>query len=168
MPSTTVSLMRLIISAVGRLKDGPERALLERYQDRLAPLAKRLGLGPVSWHETPESRAADAARRCGEEGVALLKPLRDADFLIALDVRGKGLSSEGIAQLLAARRDAGSKMAGFIVGGPDGLSDAVLAAVDVRLSLGPVTLPHGLARIVLAEQLYRAATILSGHPYHRA
>jgi 23S rRNA (pseudouridine1915-N3)-methyltransferase len=160
--------MRLIVSAVGRLKDGPERALLQRYQDRLAPLAKRLGLAPVSWHETGESRASDAARRREEEGVALLKPVRDADFLIALDVRGKGLTSEAIASLLAEKRDAGAKTAGLIIGGPDGLSDAALGAAQVRLSLGAITLPHGLARIILAEQLYRAATILSGHPYHRA
>ena len=87
--------MRLIVSAVGRLKDGPERALLERYQDRLAPLAKRLGLAPVSWHETGESRAQDAARRREEEGAALLRPMREADFLIALDVRGKALEQRG-------------------------------------------------------------------------
>jgi 23S rRNA (pseudouridine1915-N3)-methyltransferase len=160
--------MRLIVSAIGRLKDGPERALLERYQERLAPLAKRLGLAPVTWHETGESRAADAARRREEEGVALLKPMREADFLIALDVRGKALSSEAIAKLLAERRDTGIKAAGLLIGGPDGLSDGVRGAAHLHLSLGAITLPHGLARIVLAEQLYRAATILSGHPYHRA
>src|SRR5262245_51374973 len=159
--------MRLIVSAVGRLKEGPERALLERYQDRLAPLAKRLGLAPVSWHETGESRAADAARRRGEEGAALLRPVREAEFLIALDVRGKALSSEAIARLLADRRDAGTKAAGLLIGGADGLSDTVRATAQLHLSLGAITLPHGLARIVLAEQLYRAATILSGHPYHR-
>jgi 23S rRNA (pseudouridine1915-N3)-methyltransferase len=159
--------MRLTVSAVGRLKEGPERALLERYQERLAPLAKRLGLAPVAWHETTESHAADAARRREEEGAALLKPVREAGFLIALDARGEALSSEAFARLLADRRDAGVKAAGLLIGGPDGLSDAVLAAAQLRLSLGAITLPHALARIVLAEQLYRAATILSGHPYHR-
>ena len=159
--------MRLIVSTVGRLKDGPERALLERYQNRLAPLARRLGLAPVCWHETGESRAHDAARRREEEGAALLKPVHEADFLIALDVRGKALSSDAIARLLAERRDAGTKATGIIIGGPDGLGDTALAAARLRLSLGTITLPHGLARIVLAEQLYRAVTILSGHPYHR-
>ncbi len=159
--------MRLIVSTVGRLKDGPERALLERYQNRLAPLARRLGLAPVCWHETGESRAHDAARRREEEGAALLKPVREADFLIALDVRGNALSSDAIARLLAERRDAGTKATGIIIGGPDGLGDTALAAARLRLSLGAITLPHGLARIVLAEQLYRAVTILSGHPYHR-
>jgi 23S rRNA (pseudouridine1915-N3)-methyltransferase len=160
--------MRLIVSAVGRLKDGPERALLERYQGRLAPLAKRLGLAPIAWHETAESRAGDAARRREEEGAALLRPVREADFLVALDARGKALGSEAFARLLAEKRDGGAKAAGLLIGGPDGLSDAARAAAHVVLSFGAITLPHGLARIVLAEQLYRAATILSGHPYHRA
>jgi 23S rRNA (pseudouridine1915-N3)-methyltransferase len=160
--------MRLIVSAVGRLKDGPERALIERYQQRLTPLAKRLGLAPVTWHETGESRAGDAARRREEEGAALLKPLREADFIVALDARGKALTSEAFARLLAEKRDAGARAAGIMIGGPDGLSDAARAAANLELSFGAITLPHGLARIVLAEQLYRAATILSGHPYHRA
>jgi 23S rRNA (pseudouridine1915-N3)-methyltransferase len=160
--------MRLIIAAVGRLKDGPERALLERYQQRLVPLAKRLGLAPVVWHETGESRAADAPRRREEEGVVLLRLAREVDCLIALDERGKAMGSAAFAQLLAARRDGGAKTAALLIGGPDGLSDAVRSAAQMQLSLGPMTLPHGLARVVLAEQLYRAATILSGHPYHRA
>jgi 23S rRNA (pseudouridine1915-N3)-methyltransferase len=159
--------MRLIIATVGRLKDGPERALLQRYQERLAPLAKRLGLAPVAWHEIAESRAADAARRREEEGTALLKLVREADLVIALDERGKALSSAAFARLLAEKRDGGAKAAGILIGGPDGLSDAARAAAHVQLAFGAITLPHGLARVVLAEQLYRAATILSGHPYHR-
>ncbi len=85
--------MRLIIAAVGRLKDGPERELLERYRDRFADLGKRLGLAPVVWHELAESRAATATKRCAEEGAALLKLARDADAIIALDERGKALTS---------------------------------------------------------------------------
>jgi 23S rRNA (pseudouridine1915-N3)-methyltransferase len=159
--------MRMIVAAVGRLKDGPERALLARYQERLAPLAKRLGLGPVVWHETGESRAGDATRRREEEGQALLKLVRGADFIVALDARGKALTSEAFARLLAQKRDGGTEAAGLLVGGPDGLSDGVRSAAHLQLALGAMTLPHGLARIVLAEQLYRAATILRGHPYHR-
>jgi 23S rRNA (pseudouridine1915-N3)-methyltransferase len=159
--------MRLIIAAVGRLKEGPERALLARYQERLGPLAKRLGLAPVVWHETVESRAGDAPRRREEEGAALLKLVRGADFMIALDVRGKALGSDAFARLLAGKRDGGTDAAGLLIGGPDGLSDGVRAAAHLELSLGAMTLPHGLARIVVAEQLYRAATVLSGHPYHR-
>ena len=131
------------------------------------PLAKRLGLAPVSWHETPESRAGDAARRREEEGGALLRLVREADFIIALDARGKTLGSEAFARLLAEKRDAGAKAAGLLIGGPDGLSDAARAAAHLVLSFGAITLPHGLARVILAEQLYRAATVLSGHPYHK-
>jgi 23S rRNA (pseudouridine1915-N3)-methyltransferase len=160
--------MRLIVCAVGRLKEGPERALLEKYRERLAPLAKRLGLAPVAWHEVGESRAGEAAKRRDEEAAALLKLAREAEFLIALDERGKPLTSEAFARVLAKARDGGAKAAGILIGGPDGLGDAVGAVAHLQLSLGAITLPHGLARIVLAEQLYRAATILSGHPYHRS
>ncbi len=160
--------MRLIIAAVGRLKDGAERELLQRYRDRLAAMAKRLGLGPVAWHEIAESRAAAPAKRAAEEGGALLKLARDADMIIALDERGKAVTSEGLAQLLRKARDGGIGTMAVIIGGPDGLTSAVREAARHTLSFGAITLPHGLARIVLAEQLYRAATILAGHPYHRA
>jgi len=160
--------MRLIIAAVGRLKDGPERALFERYRDRFEPLGKRLGIAPVTWQEIGESRAADTAKRREEEGAALLKLTREAEFIIALDERGKHLTSETFAKTLAKTRDGGAKAAGIIIGGPDGLSDAVRDAARLHVALGAMTLPHQLVRVVLAEQLYRAATILSGHPYHRA
>jgi 23S rRNA (pseudouridine1915-N3)-methyltransferase len=160
--------MRLIVCAVGRLKQGPERALLEKYRDRVEPLARRLGLAPVVWHEVGESRAGDAARRRAEEGAALLKLAREAEFFVALDERGKPLASEAFARVLAEARDGGAQAAAILTGGPDGLSQEVRDAARLVLSLGAVTLPHGLARIVLAEQLYRAATILGGHPYHRA
>jgi 23S rRNA (pseudouridine1915-N3)-methyltransferase len=160
--------MRLIIAAVGRLKDGAERELVARYRDRLDGMARRLALAPVTWDEIGESRAGTAARRCHEEGAALLELARDADIIIALDERGKQLSSEAFARMLAKHRDGGAGTLAILVGGPDGLGEEVSRLADVRLSLGPMTLPHGLARIVLAEQLYRAATILAGHPYHRA
>jgi len=160
--------MRLIIAAVGRLKDGPERALFEKYRDRFEPLGKRLGLAPVTWHEFGESRAADTVKRRDEEGTGLLKLTRDAEFIIALDERGKHLTSETFAKTLAKTRDGGAKAAGIVIGGPDGLSDAVRDAARLPVAFGAMTLPHQLVRIVLAEQLYRAATILSGHPYHRA
>ena len=160
--------MRLVIATVGRLKDGPERALFEKYRDRFEPLAKRLGLAPVTWQEIGESRAADVAKRRDEEGAALLKLVREAEFIIALDERGKQLTSDQFAKTLAKTRDGGAKAAGIIIGGPDGLSQAVRDAAKVQVALGAMTLPHQLVRIVLAEQLYRAGTILSGHPYHRA
>ena len=160
--------MRLIIAAVGRLKDGAERQLLERYRDRFGAMGKRMGLAPVAWHELAESRAANPIKRSAEEGAALLKLARDADRIVALDERGKALTSEGFAQFLRKVRDDGAGTMAILVGGPDGLAPAVREAAHTVLSFGAITLPHGLARIVLAEQLYRAATILAGHPYHRA
>ena len=160
--------MRIVVAAIGRLKDGAERDLLARYRDRFEGMGKRLGLAPVLWHEVAESRAGTAVKRCSDEGAALLDLARDASFIIALDERGKSLTSEAFARLLAKTRDDGAGLLAILVGGPDGLSDTVRKAAHVKLSLGALTLPHGLARIVLAEQLYRAATILAGHPYHRA
>jgi 23S rRNA (pseudouridine1915-N3)-methyltransferase len=159
--------MHLIVAAVGRVKDGAERQLLGRYRDRFADLGKRLGFAPVAWQELSQSRAGDAEQRRDEEAAALLKRARDAQRIIALDERGKALGSQAFAQLLAKLRDEGTGTLAILVGGPDGLGPAVREAAHTTLALGPMTLPHGLARIVLAEQLYRAATILAGHPYHR-
>jgi 23S rRNA (pseudouridine1915-N3)-methyltransferase len=159
--------MHLIVAAVGRLKDGAERELLGRYRERFADLGKRLGLGPVAWQELSQSRAGDAARRRDEEAAALLKRARHAQRIIALDERGKALSSQAFAQLLAKLRDEGTGTLAILIGGPDGLAPTVRDAAHATLAFGAMTLPHGLARIVLAEQLYRAATILAGHPYHR-
>lgn len=160
-------LVRLIVAVVGRLKEGPERALFERYRERFDALGRRLGLAPVVWSEVGEGRARDAKARREDEGVALSKQLRECDYIIALDERGRLLTSNAFAATLAKVRDDGTKCAGIVVGGPDGLSDNILALARLRISLGPMTLPHTLARILLAEQLYRAATILGGHPYHR-
>lgn len=160
--------MRLLVAAIGRLKDGAERELLTRYVSRFEPIAKRLGITPVTWLEFPESRAASLEKRCAEEAAVLLNAARDAGHIIALDVAGKALSSDAFARSLASIRDAGHKSAAILIGGPDGFAPDLLKAAHLRFSLGAITLPHALARIVLAEQLYRAATILSGHPYHRA
>lgn len=160
--------MRVVIAAVGRLKVGPERLLFERYRARFEAAGRRLGLAPVVVGETAESQASSAEQRRKEEAAALLKLTREAETLIALHGAGKSRSSEGLAELLRNVRDAGSKTLGLVVGGPDGLAADLLARASHKVSFGPITLPHQLARIVLAEQLYRAATILAGHPYHRA
>jgi 23S rRNA (pseudouridine1915-N3)-methyltransferase len=159
--------MRVVIAAVGRLKEGPERALFEKYRVRFEAAGRRLGLAPVLWGESSESRAATVAQRQTEEEAALRKLTRDAESIIALHLGGRAYSSENFARLLARLRDDGTKAAAFAIGGPDGLSAALLAAANHKVSFGAITLPHQLARIVLAEQLYRATTILAGHPYHR-
>ena len=158
--------MRLSIAAVGRLKDGAERVLVDRYLKRLVA-AKSLGLGPVVEKEIAEARHATAAERQSDEAARLLKLVGDADLLIALDERGKAMTSAAFAAWLGARRDDGHRHAAFLIGGADGHGLAVRANAHLLLSLGPMTLAHGLARAVLAEQLYRATTILAGHPYHR-
>jgi len=159
--------MRLIVAAVGRLKSGGERALFEKYRDRCDGAGKRLGIAPILWQEIGESRAALVAKRRAEEGAALLKVVRGADVVIALDEMGKMLTSPAFARLLGGLRDEGRKTTALLIGGADGLGRDVVDTAQFTLSFGAITLPHQLARIVLAEQLYRAATILSGHPYHR-
>ncbi len=159
--------MRLMIAAVGRLKD-TERELVERYVERFDAAGRALKLGPLQISEIPESRAATAELRKADEAQRLLKAATGADVNVALDEGGRALSSGTFASLLAKERDGGARTTAFLIGGPDGHGAEALAAAKLRLSLGALTLPHGLARIVLAEQLYRAATILSGHPYHRA
>jgi 23S rRNA (pseudouridine1915-N3)-methyltransferase len=159
--------MRLLIAAVGKLKQGPESELFAHYLGRAEAAGRKLHLSPVSCVEVAESRAATAGARMKEESQSLRGKIPASHKLIALDPEGKGISSEDFAKLLAAHRDQGSEGLAFLIGGADGLAkEAVDKAVKV-VSLGPMTLPHGLARIVLAEQIYRAATILQGHPYHR-
>lgn len=160
--------MRFILATVGRLKDGAERELYERYRDRFDAQGRALSLGPLQLTELPESRAQSAALRKADEAQRLLRAAADADVRVVLHETGKAMSSDAFAKWLAARRDAGSKALALMIGGPDGHGPDVLAGATLQLSLGPMTLPHGLARVVLAEQLYRAATILAGHPYHRA
>jgi 23S rRNA (pseudouridine1915-N3)-methyltransferase len=159
--------MRIVLAAVGRLKESAERDIVDRYVGRFDAVGRKLGLGPIDIVELGESRAASAEVRKADEAQRLLKAVAPAGYRIALDEGGKSLTSAAFAKLLAARRDAGVKVIGVMIGGPDGHGAAALAAADLRLSLGAMTLPHGLARAVLAEQLYRTATILSGHPYHR-
>ena len=159
--------MRILIAAIGKLKDAEERAISERYAKRFTGAAGAIGLGPVEIREFPESWAASAGERKRDEAARLLKSTA-ADFVVALDPTGRSLSSEAFAALLGGKRDDGAKTCAFLIGGPDGHGDNALDTAQLKLSLGPLTLPHGLARVVLIEQLYRAATILSGHPYHRA
>jgi len=160
--------MRLLIAAVGKLKQGPERELCVHYIARAEALGRSLGLSPLSTVELSEAKDADAKARRAAEADALLAKVPPHHTLICLDPAGKALSSEGLAGFLGQARDGGAAGLAFLVGGPDGLGAAALERADLSLSLGAMTLPHGLARIVLAEQLYRAMTILAGHPYHRA
>ncbi|MGB3501823.1 MAG: 23S rRNA (pseudouridine(1915)-N(3))-methyltransferase RlmH [Mesorhizobium sp.] len=159
--------MRVGIFAVGRMKAGPERELSARYLDRFAKAGPALGLDYSGLTEITESRAQTADLRKQEEGRALLQAA-DGAALILLDETGKNLSSAEFAQKLADIRDRGAKSALLAIGGADGHDPALKAQATLVLSFGAATWPHQMVRIMLAEQLYRAATILSGHPYHRA
>ena len=158
--------MRLTIAAVGRLKDGAERVLVARYLERLGA-AKSIGLGPAREREIAEARQSSAAERQADEAGRLLKQAGDADVIVALDERGKAMTSPAFAAWLGRHRDEGRRHAAFLIGGADGHGEAARAAAALTLSLGAMTLSHGLTRVILAEQLYRATTILAGHPYHR-
>ena len=160
--------MGLVIAAIGKLKQGPERELFAHYLGRAEAAGRKLHLSPLSVIEVAESKAATAPARNKAEGEALLAKVPASHRLICLDPGGEALSSEAFARLLAKFRDEGTDGVAFVVGGADGLGKDVLTKAARLVSLGPMTLPHGLARIVLAEQIYRAATILAGHPYHRA
>lgn len=159
--------MRLVIVAVGRLKGDAERLLMSRYQERLTPLGRSLGLGPLTVVETTLSRHRTGSERQLDEATALLAKVPEHAHLIAMDERGKARSSEAFAHHIAALRDDGIRDLVLAIGGADGHHPELLAAAKERLSLGSMTLPHELARCILAEQLYRAVTILAKHPYHR-
>lgn len=158
--------MHLTIAAVGKLK-GPESELYQRYEKRVTQAGRPLKMGPLTTLEIGESRKGSAVERCAGEAEALLGRIPDKAMLIALDEKGDALTSEGFAGFLRKQRDAGPPSLAFVLGGPDGHGIATRERAMRKLSLGAITLPHGLARVVLVEQLYRAMTILAGHPYHR-
>ncbi len=155
--------MRLHICAVGRLRAGPERALVDDYLTRLDRTGRALGLGPASEHEVEDRKGGGMA----VEAELLRKAVPAGARLALLDERGKTLSSPEFARLLARWRDDGAQDTAFVIGGADGIDPALRAEADIALSFGPMVWPHMLARVMLAEQLYRAASILAGAPYHR-
>ena len=156
----------MTILAIGRLGRCPEASLVHGYAERASAVGRSLGLGPVDVAEIEPRKAGKAA-----EGEALLAAVgaidRSGRHLIACDEHGAAGGSRAFAQALGSLRDQGVRRTVFLVGGADGLSDAALQAGEARLSFGPQTWPHALARVMLAEQIYRAATLLAGGPYHR-
>jgi len=160
--------MRLIVAAVGRLKQGPERELAAWYCKRAAATGRPLGWREVEVIEIRESRAQDRDRRRTEESIALANVIPDGAVVAVLDERGENLDSPALAGLIRQWRVDGCASACFIIGGADGLAPSLLQRAKVRLAFGTATWPHQLVRIMLLEQIYRAGTILSGHPYHRA
>lgn len=160
--------MHIVCLAVGRLKPGAESELTSRYFERARKLGRGLGFQGFTTVEIAESRAVRAANRMAQEGEALAAQVAGSGRIVCLHAGSSSEDSESFAAALRRDADAGVPRLVFVIGGPDGLSPAVLARADRQLSFGRLTWPHQLVRVLLAEQLYRAMTILSGHPYHRA
>ncbi|MBE2278460.1 MAG: 23S rRNA (pseudouridine(1915)-N(3))-methyltransferase RlmH [Rhodobacteraceae bacterium] len=156
--------MRVHLCAVGRLRAGPERMLLDDYLDRFGRQGRALGLGPAQEREVEDRKNAGAEA----EAALLARAVPPGALLCILDERGQTATSPEFAALLAKWRDAGRQDLAFAIGGADGLAPAFRTRADHAISFGPMVWPHMLVRVMLAEQLYRAATILAGGPYHRA
>jgi 23S rRNA (pseudouridine1915-N3)-methyltransferase len=160
--------MRIGVHVVGRMKAGPEKELADRFFDRFAKSGPSVGLEFSGVLEIVEGRARETAERRADEAGRLLAQMPPGAALILLDERGKNITSEDFANQIAALRDGGRKATAIAIGGPDGLDPSLRSQAALTLSFGALTWPHQLVRVMLAEQLYRATTILSGHPYHRA
>jgi 23S rRNA (pseudouridine1915-N3)-methyltransferase len=159
--------MRVVVIAIGRLKQGPEREMADRYRKRFDDIGRKLGFRGLDIHEIPESRARDAARRIAEEADAIAAAVPEKSMLVALDERGEYIDSIVFSRYLGGWRDQGTGHTIFMIGGADGLSPELRARAKLCIAFGSASWPHQMVRVMLLEQLYRAATILAGHPYHR-
>lgn len=159
--------MRIVVAAIGRLK-GAETELAERYRKRAAQTGRQLGWRDVEMIEIRESRADDAHKRMVEESIALANVIPQGAAVVLLDARGDNLDSAAFANQLAQWRAADRPATVFVIGGADGLAPSLKDKASMRLAFGAATWPHQIVRAMLLEQIYRAATILTGHPYHRA
>lgn len=155
--------MRIHLCAVGRLKAGPERALIDDYTRRFDRTGRHLGLGPLTIVQVEDRKGGGMAA----EGALLKRAVPAGARLCVMDERGTRLSSVEFAEKLSVWRDGGCQDLAFVIGGADGLDPSVREAADFSLSLGKMVWPHMLVRVMLSEQLYRAASILAGAPYHR-
>lgn len=160
--------MKLQVIAVGRLKAGPERDLCRRYFERFQGLMRACGIAEIKIAELPESPARRPEDRQGEEARSILATLPAQSVRVVLDERGKLLDSAEFADFLRRTRENNADTLSFVVGGPDGLAPDVRNGAALTIAFGRLTMPHQLVRALLLEQLYRAGTILTGHPYHRA
>jgi len=156
--------MRIRLSVVGRLRGSPERELITDYLTRFDKTGRALGLGPAEIIEVEDKKGGGMMA----EAALLERTIQKGALLCTLDERGKQLNSPEFAKLLANWRDQGRQDVCFVIGGADGIDPGLRARADASVSFGRMVWPHMLVRVMLAEQLYRAATILAGKPYHRA
>lgn len=159
--------MRFTLACVGRVKAGADKDLADRYMDRARKSGRGLGISSLTLTELAESRAQRPEDRKADEAGRLLDGISSGARLVILDENGKNLTSPAFARQIELWKDAGVPDVVFAIGGADGHGARVLERADLKLALGAMTWPHQIARILLAEQIYRAITILSGHPYHR-
>jgi len=152
--------VRVTVAAIGRDRAGPARALFEEYCKR--------SMWPVRLVEIAPKRRLPLERRLADEALRLVQAAPEGALLVALDEHGRQLDSLAFARRLGDWRDQGRSEIAFLIGGPDGLAPSLVERADAVVALGPMTWPHRLVRVLLAEQLYRAQAILAGHPYHRA
>ena len=155
--------MNITLLAVGRLRKSPELALIDDYLDRFAKTGRNLGLPPVHLVEVEDKRGSGMAG----EAPLIERALPPGAFVVMMDERGEQPTSPDFACRIADLRDQGRDIC-FVIGGADGLDPSLRARADWQISLGRMVWPHMLVRVMLAEQLYRAASILAGAPYHRA
>jgi len=156
--------MRIVVAAVGRLKQGAERELAERYRKRAIEAGRSAGLSAVDVVEIKESRAGDAPRRMLEESIAIANIIPDRAVTVIVDARGESMSSASFAGRLQGWRQQNKPAVVFIIGAADGLAPSLREKASLAIAFGAATWPHQLVRIMLLEQLYRATTILAGHP----
>ena len=158
--------MKITIAAVGKLKAGAEAELVRRYIERASDQGRALGIS-IAEREVGEGKEARAADRAAREAGQLLATVPDTASVVVLDERGKTQTSPDFARWLKGQREAGTADLVFMIGGPDGLDESVRKRAALVLSFGAMTIPHQIVRALLAEQIYRALTIIAGHPYHR-
>ena len=160
--------MRIVVAAVGRLKQGPERELASVYRKRAEAIGRNSGFRDIEIVEIRESRAQDIERRRTEEAIAIANIIPERAIVVILDEHGDNLDSAALAALLQQWRGEDRPAVCFIIGGADGLAPNLRERAKLKLAFGATTWPHQLVRVMMLEQLYRAGTILAGHPYHRA
>ena len=160
--------MRLQVLGIGKLKAGPEKTLSLDYQTRLEALGRKAGIAKMTVTDFAESQGQTASQRQAEEAKILREALAPKACTLVLDERGKSFTSEGFSRLLQRHLDQGTQDLAFLIGGPDGHGAETRKHAGQLISLGEMTWPHRLVRIMLLEQIYRAVTIMVNHPYHRS
>ena len=159
--------MKMTILAIGRMKAGPEKELCDDYLSRARAMGRSCGITAIDMRDFAESGFDEPQRRRDAEAKVLTASLAPRSFTVVLDETGRALKSADFAALLRREIEAGASEIAFLIGGPDGHAQSTRASANFTLALGPMTWPHRLVRVMLAEQIYRVVTIMVNHPYHR-